>query len=85
MEEAIAHPLLVVNNSDRTVPDIVPMSSCKELVVYIIANEGKNEFGDGGSDPSTQAAFSFLRAFSQEEVTTAIPHNLLFSVDPLFA
>ena len=78
VQKAIGRPLVVVNNSDRTVPDVAVLSSCGELTVYLVIGEEKNEFGDGGSDPSTQAAFSFLRMLSQKEVMTAIPHPFYF-------
>lgn len=80
LQKAIRHPLVFINNSDRTAPDVVALSSCGELPAYLIVGEEKNEFGDGGSDPSIQASFSFLRTFSQPEVMTSIPHlfTLLF-------
>ena len=74
LQKVIDRQIAVANNPDRTVPDVAVMSLRGGLTVYLVIGEEKNEFGDGGSDPSTQAAFSFLRVFSQKEVMTAIPH-----------
>ncbi|KAG6377490.1 hypothetical protein JVT61DRAFT_15298 [Boletus reticuloceps] len=54
-------------NADKTSPDLVATGKCRELQTYLVVTEDKNEFGDGGSDPSVQAAFSFQRIICQEE------------------
>ncbi|KIK17415.1 hypothetical protein PISMIDRAFT_685324 [Pisolithus microcarpus 441] len=43
-----------------------------DQAVHLVVYEGKNEFEDGGSDPSTQGAFSYLRIFCQEDNHTLL-------------
>jgi len=74
LQMTISHPLTFFGDSDRTAPHIMELISCGELSAYLIVGEDKNEFGNGGSDPSVQASFSFLRIFSQREVIMSIPH-----------
>lgn len=74
----LKRPIISIRNSDKTSPDFVTAHSCGELPVYLIIGEEKNEFGDGGSDPSVQAAFSFQRLFSQEEVMISVRRPFSF-------
>ena len=74
LQRVVGRPFVVASDPDRTDPDFGVLGLCGGLTVYLVIGEEMNEFGDGGSDPSTQAAFSFLRLFSQKEVMTAIPH-----------
>ncbi|KAF9231060.1 hypothetical protein BU15DRAFT_56606, partial [Melanogaster broomeanus] len=67
LEEVLDRPLTIAQNRDKTIPDAMVLSSYKHFQIYLIVSEEKNEFGDGGSDPSVQASFSFLRVFRQEE------------------
>ncbi|KAG9312767.1 hypothetical protein JVU11DRAFT_7204 [Chiua virens] len=76
LSAAINYPLTSENNSDKTLPDFVVRSSCGASPTYLVVGEEKNEFGDGGSDPSAQAAFSFMRTVSQHEVKVTIPRSL---------
>ncbi|KAH0833789.1 hypothetical protein J3R83DRAFT_10936, partial [Lanmaoa asiatica] len=39
---------------NKTSPDLVLQSSHGELPTYLVIDEEKNEFGDGGSDPTTE-------------------------------
>ncbi|KAG6379741.1 hypothetical protein JVT61DRAFT_10276 [Boletus reticuloceps] len=79
LSKAIGRFLGSITNSDKTSLDFVVQSSHGELPTYLIIDEEKNEFGDGGSDPSVQASFSFLRLFCQPEVMTSqvFPLSLL--------
>lgn len=55
-------------NDDKTNPDgIVEVVKNKSLFM-ILLQEHKNEFGDGGSDPSTQAGLSAGRCWAQPRV-----------------
>lgn len=85
LERAIHHPLSSVQNCDSTMPDFQALSNSGKLSVYLVVGEEKNEIGDGGSDPSVQAALSFLRIFRQMEVMIRIRHCLSFIANVLFA
>ncbi|KAG2093759.1 uncharacterized protein F5147DRAFT_820940 [Suillus discolor] len=51
-QNAIQHPLLhTKSRRGKCIPDAV--------AIHLMVVEEKNEFGDGGSDPSVQASFSF--------------------------
>jgi hypothetical protein len=78
LTKVINYPLASVDNADKTKPDLVAMGQCGNLQTYLVVAEDKNEFGDGGSDPSVQAAFSFQRIFCQEEVIPSPIHIPLF-------
>ncbi|KAF8555881.1 hypothetical protein OG21DRAFT_1496013 [Imleria badia] len=67
LQKAINHPLTFVCNSDGTTPDVLALSSCGALAVYLAVVKGKNEFRPGMSDPSVQAALSFQRILSRKE------------------
>jgi len=55
-------------NGDRTNPDGM-VEVVKNMLPFIIfLQEDKNEFGDGGSDPSTQAGLSAGRCWAQPRV-----------------
>ncbi|KAF8316230.1 uncharacterized protein EI90DRAFT_3173059 [Cantharellus anzutake] len=86
----IGRSLLAVRNDDFTAPDGSVMGSHPGPASYILVNEGKKEIGDGGSDPSTQAAFSFLRRYQQEEAQDiaqrcCCPTFLVAQAGPWFA
>ncbi|KIJ62128.1 hypothetical protein HYDPIDRAFT_176673 [Hydnomerulius pinastri MD-312] len=67
LQKVIGHPLIFAGNGDKTAPDAVGVSSYNEVTTYLVVSEEKKEFGDGNSDPSIQASFSYLRIFCQEE------------------
>ncbi len=58
----------MVMNGDKTTPDRIAEMVTGVLLFLILLEEDKNEFGDGGSDPSTQAGLSLLRAWAQAKV-----------------
>ena len=55
-------------NEDKTNPDGMVEEEKNRLLFLIFLKEDKNEFGDGGSDPSTQAGLSAARSWSQSRV-----------------
>ena len=55
-------------NEDKTNPDGMVEEVKNRLLFLIFLKEDKNEFGDGGSDPSTQAGLSAARSWSQSRV-----------------
>jgi hypothetical protein len=57
-------------NIDSTSPDGVVVAQALMMgeVAAIGIEEDKNEFGDGGSDPSTQAGLSYGRFWAQPNV-----------------
>jgi hypothetical protein len=57
-----------VLNEDRTKPDGLVEVATNKLHFLIFIQEDKNEFGDGGSDPSTQAGLSVGRCWAQPKV-----------------
>ena len=79
LSKAIGRFFSSITNSDKTSPDLVVQSSHGELPTYLVIDEEKNEFGDGGSDPSVQASFSFQRLFCQREVKTSQTFSLCFA------
>jgi hypothetical protein len=60
-----------VLNADRTSPDgmfLISLSGDIYETVMALLREDKNEFGDGGCDPSTQAGLSTVRFWVQDAV-----------------
>jgi len=60
--------ILGFNISDKTTPDGIVEMVIGVLLFLILLEEDKNELGDGGSDPSTQAGLSLWRAWAQAKV-----------------
>jgi hypothetical protein len=58
----------MILNEDRTNPDgmVEVVKNTSHFVIFL--QEDKNEFGDGGSDPSTQAGLSAGRCWAQPRV-----------------
>jgi hypothetical protein len=57
-----------IENDDRTKPDGIVEGSTPHGVFFYLLKEDKNELGDGGSDPSTQAGLSAARTWVQPRV-----------------
>ena len=55
-------------NEDKTNPDGIVEMVKNALLFMSFLQEDKNEFGDGGSDPSTQAGLSAGRCWAQPRV-----------------
>lgn len=51
----------------KCIPDGVALAFHDKVPICLIVDEEKDEFGDGGSDSSVQASFSFLRISCQKE------------------
>ena len=67
----LATAISTVVNADKSSPDcMVLISLAGEIYESAITllKEDKNEFGDGGCDPSTQAGLSLVRFWVQDEV-----------------
>ena len=63
-----------IQNADKTTPDGM-VEVMTDMLHFIILFQGeKNEFGEGGSDPSTQAGLSVARSWVQSKVC----RNLLY-------
>ena len=64
--------ILIVENDDKTKADGIVEESVQwgtmRRPFLVLLKEDKNEFGDGGSDPSTQAGLSAARAWVQPRV-----------------
>ena len=58
----------MILNEDKTNPDGIVEVVKNMLLFLIFLQEDKNEFGDGGSDPSTQAGLSAGRCWAQSRV-----------------
>jgi hypothetical protein len=52
------HSIQTILNEDQMKPDGLMEVVINRLHFLIFLQEDKNEFGDGGSDPSTQAGLS---------------------------
>ena len=57
----------MILNEDKTNPDGI-VETVNNLARCLLLKEDKNEFGDGGSDPSTQAGLSAGRCWAQSRV-----------------
>jgi len=55
----------MISNEDKTNPDGI-VETPKNMLLFL--KEDKNEFGEGGSDPSTQAGLSAGRCWAQPRV-----------------
>jgi hypothetical protein len=79
LQNVIGHPLVFISNADRTAPDFVALSPVGFHQAYLVVGEEKNELGDGGSDPSTQAPLSYAQIYRQADVKHSIllPPSLL--------
>ncbi|KAG2061139.1 hypothetical protein BDR06DRAFT_1002309 [Suillus hirtellus] len=51
----------------KCIPDGVVYAFHNKIPICLIVDEEKDQFGGGGSDPSVQASFSFLRILCQKE------------------
>jgi hypothetical protein len=71
LRNILAITFTTIANADRTSPDggflISPAGEILESALALL-KEDKNEFGDGGCDPSTQAGLSAVRFWVQSEV-----------------
>ena len=65
-------------NEDKTNPDGIVEVMINGLLFMIFLQEDKNEFGDGGSDPSTQAGLSAGRCWAQPRVCQIRVHCIAF-------
>jgi hypothetical protein len=68
LREILGINIQMVMNGDKTTPDGIAEMVIGVLLFLILLKEDKNEFGDGGSDPSTQAGLSLARAWAQVKV-----------------
>jgi hypothetical protein len=57
--------IVTMLNEDKTSPDGVVELGTTPARSLLLVKEDKNEFGDGGSDPSTQAGLSVGRCWAQ--------------------
>jgi len=58
----------MILNEDKTNPDGIVETAKNMLLFLTFLKEEKNEFGEGGSDPSTQAGLSAGRCWAQPRV-----------------
>lgn len=68
IQKLTGHSTIFTQNADGTAPDgmvLVPQEH--KGFVHLVVYEEKKEFGDGGADPSTQAAFSYWHIFTQKD------------------
>ncbi|KAI6096468.1 hypothetical protein F5141DRAFT_1067716 [Pisolithus sp. B1] len=67
-ENLIGHLTVFTQNADGTAPDgVVLVPQGHNGLLHLVIYEEKREFGDGGVDPSTQAAFSYWHIFFQPD------------------
>ena len=64
-------------NEDKTLADAIVELNIGGGNIVLLLREDKNEFGDGGSDPSTQAGLSAARYWAQTRVSECIFHHVL--------
>ena len=68
LSEVLGVHIQAIVNSDNTRPDGVVELSTPIGFATIMQEEDKNEKGDGNSDPSAQAGFSYARTWAQDKV-----------------
>ena len=71
LRRILATAISSVANADKTSPDgmvLITLAGKFYEAVATLINEYKNEIGDGGCDPSTQAGLSAVRFWVQSEV-----------------
>jgi hypothetical protein len=71
-------------NTDKTNADGIVELLKSWGRVLLLVEEDKNEFGDGGSDPSTQAVLSAGRCWAQSRVKNSYLSLMVFLSDGLF-
>lgn len=67
LEDALQFPLTHVINHDANII-LIPLHDNIKETAAVLLNEDKRDFGDGGSDPSTQASLSMVRFWAQQNV-----------------
>jgi len=65
-------------NEDNTNPDGIVEVGKNDTRSLLLLKEDKNEFRDGGSDPSTQAGLSAGRCWAQPRVCESMIHWISF-------
>lgn len=68
LSDVLDGTIQVIENNDRTKADGTLEGSRDGKLFLLLLKEDKNEFGDGGSDPSTQAGLSAARTWVQANV-----------------
>lgn len=58
----------IIVNEDKTYADGIVELFIERECILLLLKEDKNEFGDGGCDPSTQAGLSAARHWAQSKV-----------------
>jgi hypothetical protein len=66
----------MIQNADKTTPDGIVEVGKNNAYSLLLLMEDKNEFGDGGSDPSTQAGLSAGRCWAQSRVCRSMIHRI---------
>jgi hypothetical protein len=64
----------MIRNEDDTLPDGIVEVGKNETRSLLLLEEGKDEFGDSGSDPSTQAGLSAGRCCALPRVCESMIH-----------
>ena len=82
LTDAISTAMATIINLDKTWADGIvvtktPVGTGHQLAAVSI-REDKNEIGEGGSDPSTQASLSYGRFWAQPDVCPANLYLLMF-------
>jgi hypothetical protein len=80
LENVLGRPLPSTVNPDNTRPDFQVVGTFGIHTAYLAVGEEKNEFGDGGSDPSTQVGLSYWHLFRQTEVNPFRSPTIFFAV-----
>ena len=73
-----------IMNEDKTIPDGIVEGGENLMLFLVFLKEEKNEIGEGGSDPSTQAGLSVSRCWAQSRVRT-LPRSYRVPTDVLSA
>ncbi|KAI6043647.1 hypothetical protein EDC04DRAFT_672629 [Pisolithus marmoratus] len=88
IQKIIGYPPLLLSDFDSTAPGgMVAIPHGRTDYLPIVIYEEQNELGDGESDPSTQAAFSYQHIFGQKDthalaLTTCCPAFIIARAGP---
>lgn len=77
LREVLGFNIQQIENRDKTKSDGVVEGIKNGQVFLLLVKEDKNEFGDGGSDPSTQVGLSAARAWVDHRVCDFLSYSFI--------
>jgi hypothetical protein len=81
LQKILGGSVQVTKNANRTEADGVFVFSINGIAFKLLIWESKNEIGEGGSDPSTQAGLSMRETWADSDVSVLRRRVLMFGAD----